>query len=305
MLGYIKTDSRELRLREYEYYRALYCGLCKRMGKCTGNCSRMTLSYDFVFLAAVRLAITGEKPVMQKGRCLLHPFRKRMMAKGNDALDYAADASAILCYHKLTDDLHDEKGLKKLGAVLSRPFLTKGYRRAKKRHPALDAAVREHLLTLSRYESGEIPVEGADPLAAEFGKIMEAVFSQGLEGWDAKIACNIGRAVGHWIYLADAADDLAQDRKKGRFNPYLDLFEDPPTKAELEHLEIAMTSLLCQAENALQLVDSYPSAELKEIIWNILYLGMPATAKAVIGNADGSDSRKNEKKGNTVHEKSL
>ena len=38
MLGYVKTDSQELRMREYQYYRALYCGLCHRMGKCTGNC---------------------------------------------------------------------------------------------------------------------------------------------------------------------------------------------------------------------------------------------------------------------------
>ena len=43
MLGYIKTDTQELRVREHHYYRALYCGLCHRMGKCTGNCSRMTL----------------------------------------------------------------------------------------------------------------------------------------------------------------------------------------------------------------------------------------------------------------------
>ena len=57
MLGYIRTSQGELRVREYEVYRALYCGLCKHMGKCTGQCSRMTLSYDFVFLAALRSII--------------------------------------------------------------------------------------------------------------------------------------------------------------------------------------------------------------------------------------------------------
>ena len=77
MLGYVRTDAQELRVREHQYYRALYCGLCHRMGKCTGQCSRMTLNYDFVFLAAVRLALTGEKPSVKKQRCVAHPFRSR------------------------------------------------------------------------------------------------------------------------------------------------------------------------------------------------------------------------------------
>ena len=56
------TLKHELRVREDVFYRALYCGLCHRMGKCTGQCSRMTLNYDFVFLAAVRLACGCETP---------------------------------------------------------------------------------------------------------------------------------------------------------------------------------------------------------------------------------------------------
>ena len=113
MLGYVRTDRAELRVREDVFYRALYCGLCHRMGKCTGNCSRMTLNYDFVFLAAVRLSLTGEAPTVKKQRCFLHPFRSRPTVQACKSLDYCADASALLVYHKLLDDLHDEKGLKK------------------------------------------------------------------------------------------------------------------------------------------------------------------------------------------------
>ena len=55
MFGYIKTYPPELKVREQEYYRAVYCGLCRTMGKCTGQCSRMALSYDFAFLVMLRL----------------------------------------------------------------------------------------------------------------------------------------------------------------------------------------------------------------------------------------------------------
>ena len=51
MFGYIRPFYSELRIREYHYYRGVYCGLCRAQGRCTGQCSRMTLSYDFAFLA--------------------------------------------------------------------------------------------------------------------------------------------------------------------------------------------------------------------------------------------------------------
>ena len=54
MFGYIRTDVPEMRVRENEYYRAVYCGLCRAQGKCTGQCSRFTLNYDIVFLALLR-----------------------------------------------------------------------------------------------------------------------------------------------------------------------------------------------------------------------------------------------------------
>ena len=281
MLGYVKTDTQELRVREHHFYRALYCGLCKRMGKCTGNCSRLSLSYDFVFLAAVRLLVTGEVPTAKKAVCLLHPFRKRPTVQKCEALDYASDASALLCYHKLADDLHDERGMKKLRSALLRPLFSRAYKKAKKRHPALDQAISSHLAVMSRYETGALPFEGADAIAEQFGALMEAVFSEGLEGTQARVCGAIGRAIGHWIYLVDAADDFADDRKKGRFNPYLPLFGEHPTAQDWEALRLALTAQLCEAEKAYLLIDSHPTPELSEILSNILYLGLPATALRV------------------------
>ncbi len=281
MLGYIKTEAGELRVREHQYYRALYCGLCKRMGKCTGQCSRMTLSYDFVFLAAVRLSLGGEAPEIKKQRCLLHPFRKRPMAKKCAALDYCADASALLSYHKLTDDLHDERGLKRLRAAVSRPFLSGAFRRAKRRHPELNDRIAAHLQDLSRYEKGEVEFAGADALAEQFGNLMQDVFSNGLDGTNARIAAAIGRAIGHWIYLVDAADDFSEDSKRERFNPFILLFGEDPLDTDRENLRLALTALLCEAESAFLLIDSYPTAELREILANILYIGLPKTAARV------------------------
>lgn len=294
MLGYVRTAQGELRVREYEAYRGLYCGLCKHMGKCTGQCSRMTLSYDFVFLAAVRMAILGERPVMERQRCLMHPFHSRPMAVHSPTLAYCADASALLVYHKLLDDLRDERGAKKLRALLARPFLCSAYRRARKRYPDLEKAIAKRLLALSAYEKENPDSSSADAPAAIFGELMAAVFAQGLSGADARISEAIGRAIGHWIYLVDAADDFAEDCKRGRFNPYRRSFGDTPRDADWENLRLALTALLTEAERAYLLIDPYPAPELREILANILYLGLPQTAARVTHANDNDISSERE-----------
>ena len=168
-------------------------------------------------------------------------FRKQLVtAQKCEALDYCADASALLVYHKLLDDLHDEKGFKKARAVLMRPFLSVAFRRAKGRHPKLNDAIATYLKRLSDMESEQSDFLGADTLAEQFGLLMGEVFSEGLESSDARIAANMGRAVGHWIYLVDAADDFDEDRKRNRFNPYRKLFGDTPSEADWENLRNAL-----------------------------------------------------------------
>jgi len=294
MLGYVRTDTPELRLREYERYRALYCGLCHHMGKCTGQCSRMSLSYDFVFLAAVRMSLLGETLKIEKKRCFVHPFKKRNMVIDSETLRYCADASALLTYHKFRDDLSDERGIKKLRARLSLFVFSDGYRRAKRRYPELDETIRLQLEALSKHEKDTDLPPSADAPAEYFGNLMAAVFAEGMEGADARIAASIGHAIGHWIYLADAADDYERDKKSGSFNPYLRVFGDSMTDENREVIELAMKKLLSDAERAFLLIDNYPDPDVKEILYNIMYLGLPKTAEQILKEKVKGKANKNE-----------
>jgi len=49
MLGYVKIDKGELKVREYEVYCGYYCGICKSIGRRYGQLPRMALSYDAAF----------------------------------------------------------------------------------------------------------------------------------------------------------------------------------------------------------------------------------------------------------------
>ena len=295
MLGYIRTDAPELRLRDSECYRAIYCGLCRQMGKCTGQCSRLSLSYDFAFLAAFRMSLTNEKLDLQKKRCAVHPLKKRSMAINSPSLAYCADASAILTYHKCRDDVDDEKGFKKLRARMASGFFSRAYRRAKRRYPALDATVCSLLKELCAYEKDTTAPPSADAPAAIFGNLIAAVCAEGLAGTDARIATAFGRAIGHWIYLIDAADDYRDDLASGSFNPFVRLFGDKMTEENAQSIAISLKRYLADAEGAFLLIDHFPLPEVREILCNILYLGLPNTADRILEQAWKGKTDENEK----------
>lgn len=280
MFGYIKTARSELRVREYEYYRASYCGLCRSMGKCTGQCSRFTLSYDFAFLANVRMALTDTVPAFRRSRCIAHPLRRRVMMERNEQLDYTADASVILAFEKCRDDMADERGWRRLKARLRCLFLKNAYRRAKKRYPALAEAVRGHLTRLSQKEREKRP--SVDEVAVIFGDLLADIVSYGLPDDKARIARSIGWQTGRFIYIIDAIDDLAEDEKKGRFNPFLLLYGGAPDETQRHSVQDALIVCLSDLETAFDLINDTSVPDRSGVLKNILYLGMPATVKQVL-----------------------
>ena len=62
MFGYVKVQKMDLRVREWETYRGLYCSLCRALSRRYGLPARLILSYDMTFLLAVRLAQSETVP---------------------------------------------------------------------------------------------------------------------------------------------------------------------------------------------------------------------------------------------------
>lgn len=129
---------------------------------------------------------------------------------------------------------------------------------------------------------------------------MRAIFAEGLDGTAARLASEIGQTVGRWIYLMDAADDLEEDRKRKRFNPYLRLLGPAPTQEDWDMVRTALTAILCETERAFLLFGQPPCPELKEILANILYLGLPEAARQAVPSAQPNSQSMTEKE--TLHE---
>ena len=283
MFGYIKPFVPQLRVAEYEYYKSLYCGLCRTMGQATSRFSSCTLSYDFVFLALVRLALTGADVKQIRRRCPMHPIKKRTFTVSDEVLFFCAYANAILTYHKLQDDLHDESGARRAGKLLLHPAVSHMRRKARSL-AELDGLMQVKLDELNRLEQERNP--SPDAAAEIFGQLLSLLFAWGLEGAAARLAAVIGHHTGKWIYLSDAADDYPADIKAGSYNPFVCAAGDAEPAAFIrEHSKTIENALIFECgeiAKAVELIDSADNSMTGALLRNIVYLGMPDAAARIL-----------------------
>lgn len=75
MFGYVRPALDRLSQEQKDAYQSAYCGLCHALGRRHGWLTRLTLQYDFTFLA-ILLAAGEEETECVCRRCPVHPVRK-------------------------------------------------------------------------------------------------------------------------------------------------------------------------------------------------------------------------------------
>lgn len=288
MLGYIKPDKPELKIKEFEIYSGYYCGICKSISKRYGQLPRLALNYDSVFLAILLAGISPAGEHIEIQRCFVHPAKKRTIIYDSPEIDYAADILLLLAYYKLKDDFQDE-GSKK--AAIGSALLKSTLKKLKKTAPEKCDYVRERLAELSNLEKGKCP--SIDRSAEPFAKLMEEVFDY--PGWKREdnaeelsgIFRRIGYHLGKWIYLIDAYDDIEDNLKKNTFNPLLLQFEYNPQKETIQVFKERIRERI-ERNLVLYLAEIAKSCgELKieknqGLIENILYFGLMRKTEEIL-----------------------
>lgn len=293
MFGYVKPYHKELLVKDYEFYRATYCGICRSMKKHTGALSSVTLSYDSVLLALVRMLYVPDSEIGAKARrCIAHPLKKRPMLNINSATEYTARAFAILSYYKMRDDIADEGAWKKLLIAPIRPVLSGGAKRAE--IPDIADLIREKLEAIGELERAN--TASVDEPAELFGDLLGEVFAYGLSEKDALICREFGRSLGRFIYAADAAEDYEEDRVKGKYNPFVLLYEGKPlTDENKQSIKCGLLLECKKMESAANLMPFGNRATIENIIRNILYAGLPRRIEfldSVTETANGDEKTK-------------
>ncbi len=291
MFGYVRFYKPMLRVGEYEQYQGVYCTLCRRLGRRYGPLSQGTISYDMAFFALLHMAVNGESPAFCRSRCVYNPAKRCLRCRHTEAADLAADISVLLNYYKLRDTLRDERGFRKMLAMLLYPPVAWSHRRAARRRPAEDQRIAAMIEAQSAVEQAKIP--SVDAAAEPFALLLRDLFvAFSSDSTQQRILDRFGYCLGRWIYLIDAVDDLPSDYKKGNYNPYIlcnNIQREDDIPAIRQQCEGGLNACLAECIAAFDLLTV---SRFRGILDNILRLGMPRIQTVVISGEKITDKKR-------------
>ena len=270
MFGYVRINKMDLTFREFDYYKGYYCGLCKYLKENHGEVSRLSLNYDITFLIVILTALYKLDSDITYERCIANPLKKKMRIV-NEITEYAASMNILLSYYKLEDNLYDDNGSKdKFAYELYKGKLKKAY----EKYPQKAEYIKQQLGNLREIEKQES--KSIDKVSNTFGNLMGEIFVYKKDEYEQNLR-NIGFNLGKYIYILDAYEDLEEDNKKGRYNPFIDYIDK---KEELKNKvdRLISMSLGMATKNIEQLNLEFN----KSIIDNIIYSGVYLRYKSIL-----------------------
>ncbi len=278
MFGYVTVDKSEMLMKDFETYKAVYCSLCKQLGKDYSFLSRFILSYDCTFYALIALSLKNSCNGFCTGRCKFNPLKKcNYLKSDNDVLSQASALSVITAYYKLIDNIEDGGFFSRIGCYMVLPFFSRWRKKAKRRYPEIDAAVSKmsHDQSVVEQDDSCIVDKAADPTATMLATVMSLLDEQ---EDNKKIFHTFGYFLGKWIYLCDAANDYDDDFKHHSFNPYIIAFNDD-IKSHVDDINASLNNCLSQAMLSYNFMKP---KRFERIIENVLLIGLPKKQKSIL-----------------------
>lgn len=270
MFGYVRINKMDLTFREYENYKGYYCGLCKYLKENHGEISRIGLNYDITFLIVILSAIYKPKTNIFEEVCLVSPFKKKKKLI-NDITEYAASMNILLTYYKLEDNLLDDKGVKD---ILAYNLYKSKLKMAHKKYPHKSQIIKEQMKILNQLEKNK--EYNIDKVSNTFGELMGEIFAYKKDKYEDDLR-RIGFNIGKYIYILDAYEDLNEDYKKGRYNPFMEYINKrEELKIRVDRLISISLGLLASSIDRLNLQVN------RGIIENIVYSGVYLRYKNIL-----------------------
>ena len=266
MFGYIRAAKPEMKVKEYEMYKAIYCSLCKNLGKSYGFLSRLTLSYDFTFLALLNMSLKDGCVCIERKRCAFNPLKKCNYCKSSEGFEMPCAAAMIMLYYKIKDNISDEKGFKKLGALILFPIFARAHKKAANNFPEIEKAVSQYILEQTEIEKENCKEldRAADPSAKVLSEIFMLCSDDEIQ---QRVLKRLGYCIGRYIYLLDAACDLKEDIDKNSYN----VLKFGDFENARERVKPQLYFCINEAAKALELLEI---KKYKTILGNIIYLGL-------------------------------
>lgn len=279
MLGYVRAYKPDMKMRDYELYKGVYCSLCRALGRNYSPLAQLFLSYDFALACVLRLAAAENGCTFSKKRCPYNPAKKCMICVSKDVFDFCAHAVIITVYYKVIDNLRDKGFISKLAAALVFPAVALMHKKAVRLAPDIEKAVSVAMKLQAETEVK--PSLSIDEAAHPSAQALATVFALGFEGKTKEALSKIGYMTGRFVYILDAADDLEDDKKKGAFNPFSG--EDISSAESRKIFAEKVRGMLNLTQSiALESLDMLEVKRFYDIMDNILLEGLSNCAERVL-----------------------
>lgn len=268
MFGYLTVYKPELKFKEFEVYKAVYCSLCKNLKKNYGLFSSFTLNYECTFLALFSMGLEQACPHFEKCRCTFNLFKKcNRCVDGENSLDFTSAVTVILSYYKLLDAIEDNGFFKRIALYMLKPFLKSKFKKASKNYPDVGEIAINYFQQQSEIEKSKC--KDIDKAANPTANMLSSLFSK-FNGDEEKLS-RFGYCLGRWIYLMDAYDDIVDDNKKGNYNIFLTCNEGNNINEISQYAYGVLNFTLGETIDAFEEIKTY---HFNPIFFNIIRDGM-------------------------------
>ncbi len=276
MFGYVTVYKPELKIKDYEAYKGVYCTLCKNMGKKFGIISRLLLSYDSTFYALFRIALNDRDLSLCKAHCTFNPTKKCLKINNEkEIFDEASALTIILSYFKLEDNIKDSKGIKELLYKLLKPYFLIKVKKARKEFNGIYGIACKAMEKQEKAEKENSLMDIAAHPTAQMLKLLLALHYE--DESIQRFAYMLGRV----IYFMDAYDDYDKDIKEGTFNPFKE------TDDLVNEATIAINTSVGEMAELLTKIDIY---KYRPVIENVIIYGFSNRLKEISRKYEGEIS---------------
>lgn len=213
------------------------------------------------FLIILLSSVYNVKCRHEKRHCIVHPAKKHEILY-NGITDYCADINILLSYYHCLDDKKDDASLKgSAGALIYKKYAKMIENKYKRQADATRQAL-ERLAGLEKKQEYDIREN-----AGCFGSLLAELFIYKDDMFKVYLG-DLGYYLGMYIYIMDAYDDLQEDIKNGRYNPFKNAAREAGFEENTREMLLDVISMACGA------FEQLPCLSYIDILRNILYAGV-------------------------------
>lgn len=242
MFEYVTSNKKNWPKADQMIYKSYYYGIRHSLRKKIGTKGNNSLNSDMTFLAILLSGIYEPKEKSDIVKSIIPPFRKYKRVH-SEVIDYVSDMYIILDYYNLyADFVRNRNILKKRKADLIKPYI--GI--IKNKYERQIAAIEKAFM---KFDEAERSGEDNLSLVSNFsGEMYQKIFCFKIEDKWSKDLSDMGFAIGKFIYILNAYEDIERDIKRKHYNPIVKSKRFYKVNFETFIKQLISTELKCARE---------------------------------------------------------